>query len=110
MNDLQVLLDWLTPFAWLLTSIIMLLGGCLLFTRQVTSLRWAQALLLVSAAGSALEAILVALTTWAEFRYPTSSTGGLIVFVTAPMFMMATLWTAGLAITAVVLGRYLRQI
>ncbi len=109
MNDLQVLLAWFVPFAWVLTAAVLLLAGCLLFTSHLAPLRLARLLLFVAVAGLVSEAVLVTITTWAEFQHPTSSTGGLIVFVTVPMFIIAGIWAVVVVITAVMMGRHLRE-
>jgi hypothetical protein len=104
-NDL---LGWLV-IVFVVTSVILILGGCLLFARRVAALRAAQLVIVAGILGLAFEGILAVLATRAEFQHPSGSTGSLIVLVTGPVLLMAGVWTIILLITAVRLGRHLKH-
>jgi hypothetical protein len=100
------LLDWLALLCFSLTSVIAVLAGCLLFLHNAAALRAARVMLVVVAVGLALEAVLMVPVTLQAAR--SSSTGALAVFVTAPVFVMASALGVANLITAVKLGRHLR--
>jgi hypothetical protein len=104
-NDLS---GWLV-IVFVVTSVILVVAGCLLFARYVAALRAAQLVMVAGIIGLVLEGILAVLATRAEFQHPSGSTGGLIVLVTGPVFMMAVVWTILLLITVVRLGRHLKH-
>jgi len=100
------LLDWLTLLCFSLTSVIGLLAGCLLFLHNAAALRAARVMLVAVAGGLALEAVLMVPVTLQAAR--SSSTGALAVFVTAPVFVVASALGVANLITAAKLGRHLK--
>jgi hypothetical protein len=99
--------DWLVFGDVFLTSAIALVAGCLLFVRQAGALRLARVLLLAAAVGWVSQAVLIIPATLQASR--SSSTGGLTVIVTGPMFILALLWGVVSLIAAVKLGRRLKD-
>jgi hypothetical protein len=100
-------LSWLALCSFSLTPVIELLASCLLFLRQAASLRAAQLLLFAAAIGLLSEALLmIAVTMQAAGSGPT---GGTAIFVTGPVFIMASLWAAVTLITAIKLGLHLKK-
>jgi hypothetical protein len=99
--------DWLVVFAFAWTSLVTLLAGCLLFIPSGWARRVARLSLLAAALGLALEAALMIPVTLDAAK--SSSTGGLAIFVTGPVFVTAAILALVVLITGVKLGRYLPQ-
>jgi hypothetical protein len=103
----NALLDWLTLISVFATALVLLLAGCLLFLRQRAALRAAWVLLWAAALGLVSEAALtIPVTLQASWLAP----GGVwFICVTGPVFLFASFWVVVTMVTAVKLGRHLKQ-
>jgi hypothetical protein len=90
---------------FILTSVVLVVAGCLLCTRHV---RAAWLLLFTGLLGLVLEGVLAYDATATVGKH--GSTGALIILITGPMLIMAAVWTVVLLIVLIKLSRYLKNV
>src|SRR6516162_2084067 len=84
--------DWLMAVTFVLTPLPLLIGGVLVFSKNLTAVRAGSWLLGIAGLLLLAKAFVVSLAVIHELRHPSSSTGALIIFLVPMIVMPASIW------------------